>query len=148
MNKVAVCFLTLLSVVFAVYGRTKPHYTFILPDGYVGWVQIVFNDPGASPFPIRRDGGREIQVPESGIARTSGLRVHDSKARNEFYYRSVLPNGEAEFRTVPSENVLPGIDHGGFGVADTGGKARAIRGSSLSVHPKSAPRFLTPILTK
>jgi hypothetical protein len=122
MNKVGVCFLTLLSVVFPVYGRTKPHYTFILPDGYVGWVQIVFNDPGASPFPVRRDGGREIEVPESGIPRTSVILVLDFKKKDEFYYRSLLPNGKVELRPVPSEYVLPGVLHGGFDVAGTGGR--------------------------
>src|SRR6266566_2996105 len=112
MNRVAICFLTLLlAVLFPVYGRARPHYTFILPDGYVGWVQIVFNDPGASPLPLRKDGGNEIEVQESGIPRTSDLRVHDIKGKDEFYYRSVLPNGTAEFRPVPSESVLPGIDH-------------------------------------
>ena len=121
-NRLAICSMILLSVLFPAYGRAKPHYTFILPDQYVGWVQLVFNDPGTSPLPVRRDGGREIDVPESGIPRTSGLRVHDVKGKDEFYYLSVLPNGKAELRPVPSEYVLPGIDHGGFGVADTGGQ--------------------------
>lgn len=122
MNKVALCFLTLLSVVAPVYGRAKPHYTFVLPDGYVGWVQVVFNDSRASPFRVRKDSGREIYIPESGIPRTAGLRVHDARGKDEFYYYSVLPNGMEELRPVPSEYVIPGIDHGGFGVADTGGK--------------------------
>ena len=33
---------------FAVCLHSKPtkhpHYTFVLPDGYVGWVQVIFND--------------------------------------------------------------------------------------------------------
>jgi len=122
MNKVAICFFTLLSVVFPLWGRTKPHYTFVLPDGYVGWVQIVFNDPGSSPFRIRKGGGREIDIPESGIPRTSGLRVHDARGKDEFYYLSVPQNGKEKLRPLPSEYVLPGTDHGGFDVADTGGK--------------------------
>jgi len=122
MNRLAICLMTLLVVLFPAYGRAKPHYTFILPDGYVGWVQIVFNDPGASPLPLRKDGGYEIRVPESGIPRTSDFRAHDVKGKDEFYYRSFLPTGKMELHLVPSENVLPGVDHGGFGVADTGGK--------------------------
>jgi hypothetical protein len=122
MNRLAICLMTLLVVLFPAYGRAKPHYTFILPDGYVGWVQIVFNDPGASPFPVRKDGGREIEVPESGIPRTSVILVLDSKKKDEFYYRSFLPNGKVELRPVPSEYVLPGVLHGGFDVADTGGR--------------------------
>jgi hypothetical protein len=102
-----------------------PHYTFILPDGYVGWVQVIFNDPNASPLPWK-GGGYEIEVPESGIPRTSDILVRDSnpKRKDEFYYRSALPNGNAELRPVPSEYVMPGELHSGFDVMDTGGKGR------------------------
>jgi uncharacterized protein DUF6843 len=99
-----------------------PHYTFILPDKYVGWVQIIFNDPQASRLPFRKDKGYEITIPESGIARTSDWRVHDFRRKDEFYYRSFLPNGNVTFLPVPSEYVMPGDSHGGFGVMDTGGK--------------------------
>ncbi len=99
-----------------------PHYTFILPDQYVGWIQIVFNDPQASPLPHRQDGGYEIDVPESGVPRTSHLRVHDFKRKDEFYYRSTLPNGNVDLHPVPSEYVMPDDSHGGFGVMDTGGR--------------------------
>jgi hypothetical protein len=122
MNRLAICLMTLLAALFPAYGRTKPHYTFILPDGYVGWLQVVFNDPRASPFPLRKDGGYEIEVPESGIPRTSDILVLDAKGKDEFYYRSLVPNGKVELRPVPSEYVLPGVHHGGFDVMDTGGK--------------------------
>jgi hypothetical protein len=100
----------------------SPHYTFILPDKYVGWVQIIFNDSQASPLPLRRDKGYEIEVPESGIARTSDIRVQDSKSKDEFWYHSLPANGKAEVFLVPSEYVMLGVSHGGFGVMDTGGK--------------------------
>lgn len=98
------------------------HYTFILPDNYVGWVQIVFNDPQSSPLRMRTDKGFEIEVQKSGIARTSTLRVHDFERKDEFYYRSLLPNGNTQLLPVPSGYVLAGDSHGGFGVMDTGGK--------------------------
>jgi len=97
------------------------HYTFIIPDKYVGWVQIIFNDPGATEF-VLRNGGYQIDVPESGICRTSYLRVHDFRRRDMFYYRSQTPNGMEMLVPVPSEYVMPGDSHGGFGVMDTGGK--------------------------
>jgi uncharacterized protein DUF6843 len=100
----------------------SPHYTFILPDRYVGWVQIIFNDPQAFPFPLRKDRGYEIAVPESGITRTSHIRVHDARSKDEFYYRSFPSNGKSELFPVPSGYVMPGESHGGFGVMDTGGK--------------------------
>ena len=100
----------------------SPHYAFILPDKYVGWVQIIFNDPQAAPFPLRKDEGYEIEVPESGITRTSHLRVHDFKRVDEFYYRSVQSEHKVRLVPVPSAYVMPGDSHGGFGVMDTGGK--------------------------
>jgi hypothetical protein len=75
----AACALILLIGISPLDGRDRPHYTFILPDGYVGWVQVVFNDPRNFPLPIQKNGGRVIEVPESGIPRTSDLRVHDFK---------------------------------------------------------------------
>jgi hypothetical protein len=122
MRKSAVRLAILLVAIYPIYGRAKPHYTFILPDGYVGWVLVIFNDPQSSPLPIRRDGGRVIEVPESGIPRTSDVRVEDDRGHDEFYYRSVLPNGASELHPMPSEYVLPGEGHSGWGVADTGGK--------------------------
>lgn len=114
----------LLAILISTHARVKPepHYTFILPAGYVGWVQVIFNDPSASPLPVRRDGGRVIEVPESGMPRTSDIRVHDSNRKDEFYYQSSQTNGTTELRPVPTAYVLPGDSHGGFGVMDTGGK--------------------------
>jgi len=100
-----------------------PHYTFVLPDGYVGWVQVIFNDPDAPPLSVKNEGVL-IEVPESGIPRTSTLRVHDFGRRDEFYYRTALPNGGVELRPVPSVYVMSGDSHGGFGLMDTGGKGR------------------------
>ena len=121
------CMGVLLLIVFLathwVWAKS-PHYTFILPDKYVGWVQIVFNDPQALHLPLK-NGGYEIDVPESGIPRTSDLRVHDFRRKDEFYYRSLLPSGKLELRPLPSEYVMLDVDsHGGFGVMDTGGKGR------------------------
>jgi hypothetical protein len=31
-----------------VIPTNPPHYAFVLPDGYVGWVQVIFNDPKTS----------------------------------------------------------------------------------------------------
>ena len=121
MNRIIAFMLGLSVVLLPVYGRAKPHYTFILPDGYVGWVQVVFNDPQATHLPIQKNGGRVIEVPESGILRTSDLRVHDDEAKDEFFYRSL---GKIELRSVPTDYVIQREGHGGFGVMDTGGKGQ------------------------
>jgi hypothetical protein len=103
-------------------GRPKEHYTFSLPDKYVGWVQAIFNDVSAQPLPKRKDGGYQIDVPESGIPRTSDIHVNDSRAKNEFYYRVPLPGGGIALRPVPEDYVLPGFANGGFTMVDTDGK--------------------------
>ena len=102
--------------------KPKPHYTFILPDDYIGWVQVIFQDPQASPLPIRRDAGRVIEVPESGVSRTSDFRVSDIRAIDEFYYRTLQANGSSQLRPMPANLIIPGEGHGGWGVGDTGGK--------------------------
>jgi hypothetical protein len=103
-------------------SNNKPRYVFTLPAGYVGWIQVIFNDPNASPLRWK-DNQVLIEVPESGIPRTSSLRVHAERT-DEFYYRSSLSNGAVRMLAVPSEYVMTGDSHGGFGVMDTGGKGR------------------------
>ena len=104
-------------------SNRHPHYTFVLPDGYIGWVQIIFNDPQAEHLTWRKNT-YEINVPESGVPRTSDIRVEDVRAKDEFYYRVLLPDGNVKLNPVPSDYVLSGFNHGGFGVMDTGGKGR------------------------
>ena len=113
--------LVIIAESYASPARKQPHYKFLLPDGYVGWVQIVFNDPDAPALAIC-DGGYVVDVPESGITRTSDIRVHDFKRRDEFYYHVSTGPRASELRPAPTEAVLPGDSQGGFGVMDTGGK--------------------------
>lgn len=121
------CIVLLILLVAATHidasSNKRPRYVFTLPAGYVGWIQVIFNDPNASPLPWK-DGGVQIEVPESGIPRTSDIRVEDDKVKDEFYYRSPSPNGNTAILPVPSEYVMPGFSHGGFGVMNTGGKGR------------------------
>jgi len=101
--------------------KADGHYRFILPDGYVGWIQVVFNDPDVQPFPWKK-GAYEINVPESGIPRTCQMGVSDASAVDEFLYLTKDSNGGSVLRPVPSSHVLPGFTHGGFYVRDTGGR--------------------------
>jgi hypothetical protein len=112
-----------LSVTLHVEATHKQQlrYVFTLPDNYIGWVQIIFDDQKASPFPIR-NGAYLVEVPESGIPRTSDTRFDDPKAKDEFYYRHSLPDGTQQFTPVPPDYMIPDDSHGGFAVKDTGGK--------------------------
>jgi hypothetical protein len=103
--------------------KVLPRYIFVLPDGYIGWIQIIFNDPQAANLPIKNDGV-QIEVPESGVIRTSALRVHSDLAEDEFYYASQHSDSNPLLQRIPAGFVFPGINHGGFGVMDTGGKGK------------------------
>ena len=105
-------------------SEDKEHYTFVLPDKYVGWVQAIFNDVNAQPLQKRKDGGYQIDVPESGIPRTSHALVMDARTKNEFYYRVTLPDGGTALQPVPPDYVLPGTTNGGYEMMDTDGKGR------------------------
>jgi hypothetical protein len=113
--------LSLLSLPVAAGGNSHPHYAFSLPNGYVGWIQVIFNDPRANQLLWERTSYL-IDVPDSGIARTSDLRVDDSAAVDTFFYRVQLSNGQTDLVPVPNGYVLPGFAHGGFGYMNTGGK--------------------------
>jgi len=103
-------------------GRDKhEHYRVILPDGYAGWIQLVFNDREASSLPWKR-GAYEIEVSDLGIARTSDVHENDARANDEFLYRNVPLMGTVTLQPVPPEYVLPGFSHGGFTTLDTGGR--------------------------
>jgi len=120
------CVLLLLTVIFgsphsSAVRDKHPHYVFKLPNGYVGWVQIIFNDPQAPPLSVE-NGGVVVDVPESGTVRTSNLRIHSSLAPDEFYYKGSAFAGASQNHLVPTNYFLLGIDHGGFGAMDTGGK--------------------------
>lgn len=125
-KRVALCLILLLgSATSYAWPKALPHYVFVLPNAYVGWIQIIFDDPQAPPLSIK-DGGLQITVPESGLARTSNFRIHADLAEDEFYYMSQPSKGVPMVERVPAKCVLPGIDHGGFGVMDSGqgGKGR------------------------
>ena len=103
--------------------KSQPHYRFILPDGYVGWIQVVFNDPNAKPLEWKKSA-YQIEVVEYGIARTSDARVDDVNAKDEFLYRIHRPNDRVELVPIPSDYSIHNWNHGGFGVMDTGGKGQ------------------------
>jgi len=94
---------------------TTPYYVFILPPDYVGWVQIIFQDPGSQPFPFKKNA-LKVSIGESGIVRTSNFRVSFVPQRDKFYYRTTDPPRLEKLVPVPADYVLAGPNHGGFEV--------------------------------
>lgn len=64
--------------------RTPSRY--VLPDAYVGWVVIHFQQPGSPPVPLH-DGNLEFDFPRNGVVRTSSQQQFGS-ARDHYFYRS------------------------------------------------------------
>jgi hypothetical protein len=83
-NKVLISLVALLIAICSAGGKPKPHYTFLLPDGYVGWIQVGFADRNAPHLPIDNNGGRRIQVPDSEVPRTCDIHVHDGRRATSF----------------------------------------------------------------
>jgi hypothetical protein len=88
-----------------------PHYAFLLPDGYIGWVHIVFNVQGA---PEAKVEGNRIYLPidESGSYKTSMISSN-FPTHDEFLYRRKDTKGKETLIPVPADyfcNEYSGID--------------------------------------
>ncbi|WP_342548990.1 hypothetical protein NST69_08385 [Paenibacillus sp. FSL P2-0089] len=59
--------------------------TYLIPNNYVGWVQIIYNQEGFTA--IKQANGRNIfTIPESGVLKTSTPDVEYGISFEEFYY--------------------------------------------------------------
>jgi hypothetical protein len=78
-----------------------PHYVFVLPDGYVGWIQVIFLSPGAPE--LKPDHGKFIlRINEDGVFRTSMVEAVFAGSHDEFLYRSLRPDGTEALKPVPA----------------------------------------------
>jgi hypothetical protein len=65
---------------------TRHPTRFLIPDGYVGWVEVKYGDSNAFPFPM--DQGTLIcRIPDSGLLATSSL-FEQGWAKDEYFYYS------------------------------------------------------------
>src|SRR6202008_1476966 len=51
----AVTILSLLLLPRGTYAKELPHYVFVLPDGYVGWIHVVFSSDDAPVLPFKNN---------------------------------------------------------------------------------------------
>ncbi len=113
------CKIALLVAMTALPTWAKPwHNVFVLPSGYIGWVQIIFGDPGA-PFPPAKKKVLWFEVGESGIVRTPNLPAWFVPSRNELYYRGKDVGGAQRLVPIPAEYVINDLTNGGFTVSGT-----------------------------
>jgi hypothetical protein len=77
--------------------RTRRHTQFLIPDGYVGWVDISYGVPAAPPLPVE-SGYSVVRLPSSGKTQTS-TEIEGGRAGDQFF--SV--KGDQRKRLQPSE---------------------------------------------
>lgn len=94
--------ITLLAHLSPSGDRHPWHYSFVLPDGYVGWIEIVYSDGNA---PLQPPIGKEyrIEISEDGIFRTGSMRVVAAAPKDIFLYRSSNSDGTAKLTSLPPE---------------------------------------------
>jgi hypothetical protein len=119
MRQLSLSIIIFLALLFTVSARVKPHYTFTLPDNYVGWVEIIFAVPGAGPLPAN-GRSQTIRIEEDGTARTSSLRIHRG-TMDEFFYRRIDGHGTERLVPLPPDYVANDDSHDGFDAHDTRG---------------------------
>ena len=107
LSKGALPAVLMLALAPAGWAHPLPHYAFILPDGYTGWIQIVFASPNA-PRPEFSHGRYILRVDDSGVLRTSMLHSYFAGAQDEFFYRKTGSKEKESLVPVPAEYVCTG----------------------------------------
>lgn len=102
------------------FGRQAPHYVFVLPDGYIGWVRIMFTVDDM-PSLVTENGILTVEFDDSGIVKTRDAHMIVPGKYDKFFYRK----GGTKKQTlvsIPTEYVdMRGIYHGGFTATRDGG---------------------------
>lgn len=91
----------------------KPHYEFVLPEDYVGWICVVFNDRDAK-FQEDRGSAHLIPISENGVFQTRSSSVYVREQSDLFFYKSIDRAGTSHLKPLPSNYVSGGTLHGGF----------------------------------
>jgi hypothetical protein len=71
----------------------SPHYVFVLPDGYVGWIQVIFDSPRA-PMVVPKHGRFVLRVDKSGVLKTSSTEYVFAGSHDEFFYSRLEPKAK------------------------------------------------------
>lgn len=89
------------SLLVLVSCARRPSEVYVIANGYVGWIRVEFNVPGAPPLQLH-EGKYLIRVPPSGMVQTS-TPFEEGAGNDQFYYdaagsRIRLPIGDATTR--------------------------------------------------
>ena len=107
-------FLALLNGCVVAYPKRAP-YRFLIPNGYVGWVEVIFavvDEPG---LPIH-EGFKIVRFSKEGTLKTSS-KLEDGWAKDEYYYY------DGDTKQKLSDGYQTGmINAGSSGIRDRGSK--------------------------
>ena len=81
-----------------------PHYIFILPDGYTGWVQIIFSSPGSARLVLEHDNA-VLRIKDDGVIRLPIEHHYFTGSHDEFFYERPETTGKTVRVPVPSDYV-------------------------------------------
>jgi hypothetical protein len=87
---------------FAGTGKDRRPCHYLIPEGYVGWVQINFGLKDAPPIPIENEA-RIFKFSESGLIETSDTIEYGSAKDYFFYYSG---EGKTEFQQPNTPGIL------------------------------------------
>ena len=85
-------------------GKRSP-YRYLIPDGYVGWVEMKFGIADAPELPVH-EGFRIAKFPPAGVLKTSS-KLQNGWAKDEYYYY------KADAKEKLSEGYQTGLINGG-----------------------------------
>ena len=102
-------------------GQTRQPslYSFLIPEGYVGWIRVDFEVPGAPPLPVEGDF-YILKFSDTGRLQTSSRDIQGGWTdRGQFlYYSTERPyllrlktSGPPELRMVHGQFAGPGAGH-------------------------------------
>ncbi|HLK30094.1 MAG TPA: hypothetical protein VKT28_16050 [Puia sp.] len=101
--KLFICIVSFLAV-FTSCAQQKVKETFLIPIGFEGRIDVVFNQANAQPIPIEK-GRRIYKIPADGILVTSSA-IETGLLDQEYYYIDNSGNRtEIEIQDINSQDI-------------------------------------------
>src|SRR5262245_53191320 len=73
-------------------GQTQRRlpYLFLIPEGYVGWIRVDFEVPGAPALPVEANF-YTLKIPDTGRLQTSSRDIQEGWVDSFVYYSTERP---------------------------------------------------------
>jgi len=88
------------------FGGDHSHYIYTFPDGYVGWVRMTIQVPGAKHYRwMDHDKNIRIDFNNKGIFTTSDVHIVFTDDKPQFFYVSRTPDGKERLVPLPKDYI-------------------------------------------